>query len=49
MMPTDRESNEIKKAMAYDLLQIIKTDAEKTFTQQELEALIAAYIRGLEQ
>lgn len=48
-MPTEKESIDIKKAMAYDLLQIIKSDAEKTFTQQELEALIAAYIRGLEQ
>lgn len=48
-MPTEKESIDIKKAMAYDLLQIIKTDNEKTFTPQELEALIAAYIRGLEQ
>ena len=28
-MPTDRESNEIKKSMAYDLIDIIESNPEK--------------------
>ena len=48
-MPTERESLDIKKAMAYDLLQIIKKDMDKQYSKEELENLIDAYIRGLEQ
>ena len=48
-MPTERESLDIKKAMAYDLLQIIKKDMVKQYSKEELENLIDAYIRGLEQ
>ncbi len=48
-MPTERESLDIKKAMAYDLLQIIKTEMDKQYSKEELENLSDAYIRGLEQ
>lgn len=46
-MPTDRESNEIKKAMAYDLIDIIETTPDKEhYTPEEIKALIKAYIAG---
>ncbi len=49
-MPTDRESNEIKKSMAYDLIEIIESDSEKQhYTPEEIKTLIKAYITGLTQ
>lgn len=46
-MPTDRESNEIKKAMAYDLIDIIETTKDKeNYSPEEIKALIKAYITG---
>lgn len=48
-MPTEKESLMAQKAMAYDLMQILKAEPDKTYTAEELEALIAAYIKGLEQ
>lgn len=49
-MPTERESNDVKKAMAYDLLRILKdADASKTYTAEEIEKIIDAYIAGLTQ
>lgn len=44
-MPTDRESNEIKKSMAYDLIQIIEENPEQeTYTADEVKKLIKTYI-----
>lgn len=44
-MPSERESNEVKKSMAYDLLQIIDENPEKkTYTAEEVKAMIKAYI-----
>lgn len=49
-MPTERESNDVKKAMAYDILRILKSaDANKTYTAEEIEKIIDAYIAGLTQ
>ncbi len=48
-MPTDRESTDIKKAMAYDLLMILKAEEGKTYTAAEVEQIIQAYIAGLVQ
>ena len=49
-MPSDRESNEIKKSMAYDIIDVIGSDKEKTsYTPEEIKALIKAYIAGLSQ
>lgn len=47
-MPTNQESLDIKKAMAYDLLVILK-GKDKTYTAKELEDIINAYIVGLTQ
>lgn len=44
-MPSERESNEVKKSMAYDLLQIVEENPEKkTYTAEEVKAMIKAYI-----
>jgi len=49
-MPTDRESNEIKKSMAYDLIDIIESNPEKDhYTSEEIKAPIKAYIKGMSQ
>ncbi len=48
-MPTERESLDIKKAMAYDLLQIIKKDMDKQYSKEELENLIDANHPSLSQ
>lgn len=48
-MPANQESTDIKKAMAYDLLIILKSEGDKTYTTDELEKIIQAYIAGLSQ
>ena len=48
-MPTENERKDIQKAMAYDLLRILKQEPGKTYTAEELETLIDAYIMGLKQ
>lgn len=48
-MPTTQESMDIKKAMAYDLLIILKSDENKSYTAEEIEKIIQAYIAGLAQ
>ena len=49
-MPTDRESNEIKKSMAYDLIDIIESaDGKESYPPQEIKSLIKAYITGMSQ
>ena len=40
-MPTENERKDIQKAMAYDLLRILKQNPEKTYTD--------AYITGAQQ
>ena len=48
-MPTENERKDIQKAMAYDLLRIFKETPDKAYHYEELEALIDAYISGLNQ
>lgn len=49
-MSTDRESNEIKKSMAYDLIDIIESsEGKESYTPEEIKALIKAYITGMSQ
>lgn len=46
-MNTDRASMDVKKAMAYDLIDIIETTPDKEhYTPEEIKALIKAYIAG---
>lgn len=48
-MPTGQESMDIKKAMAYDLLILLKADENKSYTAEDIEKIIQAYIAGLAQ
>jgi hypothetical protein len=49
-MPTERESTDIKKAMAYDLQKTFHGNGEKnTYTTEEIIQIIDAYIAGLNQ
>lgn len=48
-MSTEKEIIMFQKSTIYDLLQIIKEDPNKTFTVEELEQLLNAYVKGLEQ
>lgn len=45
-MPTENDRKDIRKAMAFDLLQIFESNPEKTYTVEELKKLVAAYIQG---
>lgn len=38
-----------QKSTVYDLLQLIKKDPNKTYTTDQLEELLTAYVKGLEQ
>lgn len=48
-MPTSQESMDIKKAMAYDLLVILKAENGRQYTAEDIEEIIRAYIAGLSQ
>ena len=48
-MPTENERKDVQKAMAYDLLRILKQNPEKSYSTEELEKLIDAYITGVQQ
>ena len=48
-MSTEREIIMFQKSTLYDLLQLIKKDPNKTYTTDELEELLTAYVKGLEQ
>lgn len=48
-MSTERELIMYQKATVLDLLEIFKQDPEKTYTVDELEKMMFAYLKGLEQ
>lgn len=48
-MPTEKEIVLAQKAMAYDLTKILKSQPDKTYTVEELEKIIDAYIAGAEE
>lgn len=48
-MPTNQESLDVKKAMAYDLILLFKAEEGKFYTQEEINSIINAYILGLSQ
>ena len=46
MTESDLRRSITQKAMAYDLINLLRTDPQKTeFTPQEIEEIIHAYIR----
>lgn len=48
-MPTEKEIVMIQKATVYDLKRILREQPDKTYTQEELEKILDAYITGAEQ
>ena len=48
-MPSEKELIMYQKSTIYDIIRIIKNDPDKTYTTTELEALLNAYVEGLEQ
>lgn len=49
-MPTEKEITIIQKATIYDLQKIFDNgDDGKTYTAEEIKALLDAYIKGVEQ
>ena len=48
-MPTEKEILMVQKATIYDLIKILETDAEKTYTVEELKKLLDSYIAGAAQ
>lgn len=48
-MSTEKEILMFQKATVYDVLQLIGRDPDKTYTTAELEDLLTAYVKGLEQ
>lgn len=48
-MPTEKEILMIQKATMYDLLKILETDPDKTYTVEELKKLMDSYIAGAAQ
>lgn len=48
-MLTEKEVLLIQKATMYDLKRILEQDPDKTYTVEELKALIDAYVSGAEQ
>ena len=49
MPPSALEILLAQKAMAFDLQKILEQNKDKTYTVEELKALINAYIEGAEQ
>lgn len=49
MPPSEKELLMYQKSTVLDILQLIKREPDKTYTPAELEELMMAYIKGLEQ
>lgn len=48
-MPTEREVIQDYKAMAYDIIRILKRNPEKqTYTREEIEQLLDTYVQSFE-
>jgi len=48
-MPSEYWREDVRKAMAYDLICIFEQEPDETFTAAELEKLIHDYISGSQQ
>ncbi|WP_166544543.1 hypothetical protein [Acutalibacter sp. 1XD8-36] len=45
-MFTENERRDVRKAMAFDLMQIFRAEPGKTYTLEEIEKLLVAYVQG---
>lgn len=48
-MPSEKELVMYQKATIYDVIRLIKREPDRTYTADELEALLNTYAEGLEQ
>ena len=48
-MASEKEIVMFQKSTVYDILQILKQNPEKAYSLEELEKLLTAYVKGLEQ
>ena len=48
-MPTEKEILMLQKATVYDIRRILEKEPDKTYTLEELQQILDAYITGLEQ
>lgn len=48
-MPTDQEITIIQKAAMFDLIEILETAPEKSYTPEELKKIIRAYLAGKQE
>ena len=48
-MPSEKELLMYQKSTIYDVIRLLKKDPDKTYTTEELIALLDAYAEGLEQ
>lgn len=48
MPPSEKELIMYQKATAFDILDLIESNPEKTYTPEELREIVKAYIKGLE-
>ena len=49
MPPSEKELVMYQKATVLDLLQIFKKEPDRSYSPEELEELMMAYVKGLEQ
>lgn len=48
-MPTEKEIAIIQKAAMFDLIEILETEPEKTYTTEEVKKIIRAYLSGKQE
>ena len=48
-MPAPEEYSMMRKATVYDLIRIFKADPKISFTKDEIEAIMNAYVKGSEK
>lgn len=48
-MPTEKEIAIIQKAAMFDLIEILETEPEKTYTTEEIKKIIRAYLSGKQE
>ena len=48
-MPTEKEIIMLQKATVYDIRRILEREPDRTYTLQELQQILDAYITGVEE
>ena len=48
-MWTQEDYSVMRKATVYDLIQVCKSDPKETYTTEEIETIMNAYVKGSEK